>query len=241
MSPQSQDLYKALLSSERPLDAKALADKLNIFPNSVYRLIDPLIETGLVTMTDKYPHEFAAKPANEGLSLFLMSQNDWFSQQFSSAKSKAEPKEEGKIPESQQVSLSFIQSRDELMNLSAEEISCATKSVDLLRSGHEMPADVMLALVNAKNRGIPTRMLIQDYSADNADQIANWLKNGIQVRKTELKHVRLMLYDSQILYFMSYKHSDSEKDMGMKIDYPPFATILSQLFNTWWEAAESIT
>lgn len=126
------------------------------------------------------------------------------------------------------------------MNLSAQEIAKAIKSVDLLRSGHEIPADVMLSLIEAKRKGISTRMLIQDYSDENAEQVANWIKNGIEVRKTNLKHVRLMLYDSQIVYFMSYKHEDSGKDMGMKINYPPFAVILSQLFDTWWEKAKTI-
>lgn len=49
-----------------------------------------------------------------------------------------------------------------------------------------------------------------------------------------------MLYDSGIVYFMLYKNADSKIDLGMKTDYPPFAVILSQLFERWWEKAEII-
>lgn len=225
MSPKSQRLYQVLLA-ESPLSAKQLGAKLKIFPSTVYRLAKPLIDMGLINQTNKYPYQFVAKPVSEGLSLFLLHQNDWFTQKFS--------------PQSKQVSLSFIQSRDELMRLSEEETDRATKTVDLLRSGHEIPADLMLSIIKAKERGVETRMLIQDYSKDNAQQVSIWQKNGILVRKTSLRHIRLMIYDCQILYFMSYKHSDSQKDMGMEISYPPFAAILSQLFEEWWQKAEII-
>lgn len=231
MSPKAQRLYQLLLDSKKPLSAKQLAIRLRIFPNAVYRLAEPLINMGLIMKTDKYPYQFSAKPFDEGLSLFLLHQNDWFFEQFPHL---------GEIPQSQQIKLSFIQSRDELMNLSVGEIDRANKSVDLLRSGQEVPADVMLSMVKAKQRNVLSRMLIQDYSVKNANTVAYWKKNGILVRKTSLRHVRLMLYDSKVVYFMSYRYSNSEKDLGMKIDYPPFAAILSRLFNQWWQTAQRI-
>lgn len=234
ISPKSQHLYQILLASADPLSAKELASKMRIFPSTVYRLAKLLVDMGLITKSSKYPYQFMAKPVNEGLSLFLLHQNDWFSQKFSPFGKKET------IPPSKQVSLSFVQSRDELMRLSEEETNRATKSVDLLRSGHEIPADLMLAIIKAKQRGVVTRMLIQDYSVDNAQQVAIWQKNGILVRKTPLRHIRLMIYDLSTIYFMSYKHADSEKDMGMKISYPPFAAILSQLFEDWWQKADII-
>ena len=239
LSPQSQTLYKILLNSDYPLSAKQIGLRIKIFPSTVYRLTEPLISMGIVKKTDSYPNKFEAKPITEGLSLFLLNQNEWFSQQFFPS-NKIDVIEKGEITQSQQIRLSFVQSREELMNKSAEEIAKATKTVDLLRSGHEISADAMLAIIEAKRRNVITRMLIQDYSANNANQIAYWKKNGILVRKTTLRHIRLMLYDSSVIYFMSYKHNDSKKDLGMKVDYPPFAVILSQLFEQWWQKAKAI-
>lgn len=240
IAPQSQDLYRVLLTSDQPMEAKQLAKKLNVFPATVYRLTEPLIKMGLITQTNEYPSQFIAKSVDEGLHLFLLNQNDWFSHQFFNPDKKKVSARKRQIPKSQQVSISFIQGRDELMNLSEKEINRATESVDLLRSGHEIPADVMLALVEAKRRNVQTRMLIQDYSLENASQVTLWKRNGILVRKTELRYIRLMLYDSQTLYFMSYKHTDSRTDLGMKIDYPPLTVILSQLFDQWWEKSETV-
>ena len=235
MSPQSRALYQILLNSSSPLSVVELADKLHIIPNTVYRLLKPLIDMGMVTEIHQYPKVFSALPIDQGLSLFLLHQHDWFSRQFSQRSKTKLSKGTNIIPESKQIALSFIQSRDELMDLSSGEIDHAKHSIDLLRSGGEIPASVMLSLVEAKKRNVTTRMLIQDYSAANASQVDNWKQNGILVKKTTLRHVRLMLYDSSVVYFMSYRNEDSVKDLGMKITYPPFATILSQLFHEWWE------
>src|SRR5688572_16089556 len=109
ISPQSQALYQALLNSGVPMTAKQLATKLGIFPATLYRLTEPLEEMGLVLRTSEYPYKFSAKPLNEGLSLFLLAQSDWFSQNF---KAKSDVKRVRSDQESKEVRLSFVQSRD---------------------------------------------------------------------------------------------------------------------------------
>ena len=231
MDPESRILYKTLLDSPFPLSAKKLGEHMRIVPNTVYRLTNGLIKLGLITKEGRYPCSFKAKPISEGLSLFLLNQQNWFSETF--GKNIA-------VSRSQDPSISFIQSRDELMRLSVGETGKATTSVDLLRSGHEIPADLMLAIRNSKERNVVTRMIIQDYGPENKEMVTHWKENGILVRITTLRNIRLMIYDKNTVYFMSYKHTDSEKDMGMKIEYPPLATIFSSLFNEWWKQARRI-
>lgn len=238
MSPDSRLVYQILIDSPNPLSAKQIGLQMGIVPNTVYRLTEELIKLGLITKSESSPHLFAAKSIPEGLSLFLLNQHNWFSETFT--KSKLVPRRETIPRQTQQISISFIRSRDELMQLSIGETNRAIKSVDLLRSGHEIPADLLLAMRQSHKRHVVTRMLIQDYGPKNEEMVSYWKKNGIQVRKTELRHIRLMMYDSSIIYFMSYKHTDSEKDMGMEIEYPPFSAILSPLFNEWWQKAEKI-
>jgi sugar-specific transcriptional regulator TrmB len=233
-SPQSQAVYQMLLNIGQPLTANDLAFKLRIPSSLVYRLTDPLIAMGLVTKTKPYPYLFAAKGVNEGLSMYLLFQNEWFSKQFSANNNST------KETKSDEISFSFIQGRDELMGRSAEELHKVIKTADILRSGGEMPAETMFAMFSAAKRGIKIRMLIQDYSEKNKNNVEYWKENGILVRKTNLYHIRIMLYDSKILYFMSYRHDDSGKDTGMKINYPPFAAIFSKLFDQWWQKAERI-
>lgn len=229
MSPQAQGLYRLLLESHKPLSAEHLAARLGIVPNSIYRLISLLIEAGLVEKTEGYPRLFRAKSTDEALSLFLLNQSSWFSSHFPVTNA-----------DSSAISFSFIQSRDELMRLSTEEVNKASQFVDLLRSGAEFPADLLLAMVNAQKRGVTTRMLIQDYSSENYELVRNWKTNGIQVRKTPLKQVRLMVYDAKTVYFMSYRHSESERDLGFKINYQPLAIIISRQFEQWWKTAKEV-
>src|SRR4051812_12791425 len=115
LSTQSQVLYQTLLNSPCPLSVKQLASYLKIPPSLTYRLTEPLLSMGLITKTIDYPYQFSAKPIDEGLSLFLLHQNDWFSHQFSPPNKKP-PIKDKKIPESQEISLTFVQSRDELMS-----------------------------------------------------------------------------------------------------------------------------
>jgi sugar-specific transcriptional regulator TrmB len=229
MSPQSQHLYQVLLNSNRALSANQLAQKLDIVPNSIYRLTDPLTDMGLITRSEKYPYLFSANPVEEAHSLFLLFQSDWFLDHFSKTNTH-----------NPLISFSFIKSRDELMNVSIKEVDKANESIDLLRSGGEFPAELLLAIINAKKRGVPTRMLIQDYSSENTDLVKNWKANGIQVRLTSLRHIRLMIYDSKVVYFMSYRNTDSEKDLGLKINYSPLAAILTHQFKDWWKNARKL-
>jgi len=70
--------------------------------------------------------------------------------------------------------------------------------------------------------------------------VSNWIKNGVEVRHTNAKNIRIMVFDSKIGYFMSYRHSDSGQDLGMKINYEPFALMLSQYFSNLWKKARVI-
>lgn len=238
MSPDLQSVYQILINASHPLSAKQIGVQMGIVPNTVYRLTKKLLDLGLIIKTGSSPYLFSAKSVSEGLSLFLLQQHNWFSNTFTEGTSL--PVRKTIAAQVEPISISFVQSRDELMRLSIGETNKTSKSVDLLRSGHEIPADLLLAIRESHKRHVVTRMLIQDYSRENKEMVSYWKQNGIAVRKTELRHIRLMVYDARIIYFMSYKHSDSEKDMGIRIEYPPFSAILTPVFNEWWKKAEKI-
>lgn len=234
LSRQTRAVYKILTDENKPLAVTAIAFKMRIAPADVYRLVKPLIEMGLVDKSLSYPVTLTVKEHGSSLGLFLLEQSKWFNENFN-FKSQLSGSND------LDMKLAFVQGREELMNNSAKEIDQAIKSVDLLRSGHEMPPEVMRALAQAIKRKVKVRMLIQDYGEENKDQVQNWIRNGILVKRIDLKHLRLMLYDSRTCYFMSYKHADSNQDVGMRIVYPPFAAILSQYFDQLWLRSEMIS
>jgi sugar-specific transcriptional regulator TrmB len=231
-------VYEFLLKEGGGVPVAEIGTKLLIAPADIYRLIKPLSEAGLIKRSPNYPATLAAIEPCEALSLFLLAQSRWFNEQFKSpTKVVNSQKSAGRNTGMQ---LEFIQGRDELMRVSVDEMAKTTKSVDLLRSGHEIPADLLLEMTRAIGRNVKIRMIIQDHGPENKEMVENWVKNGILVRRTNLKSLRLMIYDSKVGYFMSYKHSDSGRDMGMKIVYPAFAAILSRYFEDLWQEAEKI-
>jgi len=229
---QTRQIYKILIEKNGPLTAGELALKIGVSATDIYRLAKTLLDIGLIEKIKGRPVKFQAKPVSEGSGLFLLNESRWFGDQFGSGIREKE---------SSDMQFDFVQSRDELMKKSATEIDESKISVDLLRSGHEIPGETMRAMVAAIHRGVKIRMLIQDYDSENEEQVGNWVRNGICVRVTDLKHLRLMIYDSKVCYFMSYKHSESGQDQGMKIVYPPFAAILLQYFDELWEKGKKIS
>jgi sugar-specific transcriptional regulator TrmB len=234
---QTKRVYEILLGSREGLTVAEIAFKLRTASADVYRLTRPLLDFGLVEASRGRPVKLFAKPPDQGLGLYLMNQSHWFQSQFASPETGVFKLKE----EKDNMQLEFIQGRDELMRVSVDEMVKTTKSVDLLRSGHEIPADLMLEMIRAIGREVKIRMIIQDYGQENKEMVGNWIKNGILVRKAGIKHLRLMIYDAGVGYFMSYKHSDSGQDIGMKIIYPAFTAILSQYFEDLWRKSEKIS
>src|SRR5438552_1858954 len=66
-----------LLKQRKDLSAYDIGDRLNIFPNTVYRAMEPLLKLGLVEKTNEYPAKFKTKTGDEALGLYssLLQQN----------------------------------------------------------------------------------------------------------------------------------------------------------------------
>lgn len=226
---QTREVYKHILKSREGITVAEIASKLRISASDVYRLALPLIEMGLILKNNERPFKLFA--GEGGLDLFLTAQSEWFSKNFKDGNPKRKNKD---------MSFDFVQGRDELMKVSITEMDNSIKSIDLLRSGREIPTDTMLSMVSAVKRGVKVRMLIQEYDRENKEMVGNWIRNGVEVRFTKAKNIRIMVFDSKVGYFMSYRHTDLGQDLGMKIDYEPFALILSQYFSSLWKKAKVI-
>ena len=229
-------IYEYLLTVNKPCTIAEMANALNMKATAIYRHIHWLKRVGFVIELNTYPKSYRANSISDAEALFLTEQRKWFRDRFASLGESEVDLDVSNQKQADEISWSFIQSRDALMDVSVEEINRSQKRIDLLRSGHEIPKHVMEALHNAHLRGVEIRMLVQTSSPEQEEEFEVWRKNGIQVRTTRFHSMRLMLFDAKVLYFMSYKHEDSVRDVGMKIDYEPFAQQLAGLFDEWWEA-----
>jgi hypothetical protein len=226
---QTREVYKHILKSRDGITIADIASKLRISASDVYRLTMPLLKVGLILKNNERPFKLFA--GGGGLDLFLATQSEWFTENFKDGNPKRK---------SNNMSFNFVQGRDELMKVSITEMDDSVKSIDILRSGREIPSDTMFSMISAIKRGVKVHMLIQEYDRENKEMVGNWIRNGVEVRFTKAKNIRIMVFDSEVGYFMSYRHSDSGQDLGMKIDYEPFALMLSQYFASLWKKAKVI-
>ena len=233
VSPQGQEIYSALLK-QKTLTATEIARKLHIHPQAVYRAIKPLVYSGLVVTTGTYPRTFKAVSAWEAGQIYAHTVHTLFLKQFSGVSQNSD---NGLHVKS---SISFIQNRQELLDMSLADLAKSQKSFDLIVSGFEVPAEFVLENKRAIDRGVSIRILTQESGLDNKEMLGNWQRLGIKVRTTPTIDVRLILTDRHIVYLTSYKPDDPQLAYGIRFDYPPIARLFDEIFAEKWSRARKI-
>lgn len=232
-SPQSEAIYKHLLITGE-LSAKEIGVRLNILPNAVYRAIKPLISSGLVKKLDKYPVEFGVTDFDQALNSYLLNTREAFLTKFFPNGVGNDKGVKGLL------NVSFIKNRQELLERSNEDMSKAKSRVNLIVSGLEVPAETVLAYKRACERGVRIRTLVQRLDEVNKEMLKNWRKVGIDVRFFPLLEARVIVFDLQIVYIISYNPNKQDEGVGVRFDYPPIAKIMDELFEERWKKSGEI-
>src|SRR3989344_169127 len=149
LSPRASESYNLLLRHPG-LSAKDISKKMAIVVNSVYRNLNELIKLGLIEEVRGYPLTYRPKPVSEAVALYtgLIRQN--FYESFGLT-SQAEDS----------LKIKFFQTRKDFLKLVEKDISYSKKYINIIISGHEVPADFVLAQKIASDRGVKIRKLIQ--------------------------------------------------------------------------------
>lgn len=233
-SKQSKAVYQ-LLGTGRPMSAQEIARRLNILPNAVYRLTRRLVQLGLIETLETYPVQFKALPISDALGSYLLISRNAFLENVSRTKDSS-----GQTRGGNDVLITFIKTRSELLELTNTEIKKARKSIDHIVSGLELPAETILAYKAALNRGIKLRFLVQNVHELNREMLSNWQKMGLEVRHILLLEARIIIFDTKILYLTSYNPRRKEEAIGVRFAYSPIAWQMSQLFESKWKVAKPI-
>ena len=232
LSPQQTQIYNLLLK-HKSLTAKEIGSKLSIFPHAVYRANKSLIDYGLIEETDNYPVEFKAKPVADALDSYLLAQRESFLQSF-------KPNGQRVNISDQILDIAFIQSREELLERTNEDMLLAKHEVCILVSGIEVPAETMLARKKAIEKGVSVKIIVQNMEEATHEMLENWKKIGLEIRHHPLLEARLLLFDSKIAYISSYNPKKKEEAIGIRFNYPPIAKLMRDLFNERWQKAKVI-
>lgn len=228
ISPQSAKVYNLLLR-QQPLSAKEIAQTIGIVTNTAYRDLRELIKLGLAEEVNQYPKKFQAKPEGEALELYSSIIRNNFYETFGLRKSA-----QGSLK------VSFFETRKDFLKLSEKDSNHAKKQINLIISGHEVPAETMLAKKKAADKGVKIKILIQGLDEERKRVTKAWQKIGAEVRYISNMNTRILIYDSQITYFSSYDPGKQPEAVGVRFDYPPFAKLMDEMFEQKWQQARSV-
>lgn len=235
LSRQAAYIHKLLLK-KRMLTAQEIAKELGILPNAVYRTAKTLVEMGLIETTNTHPVKFQIRPTNEAIESYLLLSKSIFSENFENAGKD----NQNQSSKNQKLSVSFIKTRSELLEMTNSDMKTVQKTIDHIVSGLELPAEIILSYKNAHDRGIRLRFLVQNLNELNRDMLASWQKMGLIVRYFSLLEARIIIFDSKILYLTSYNPQKKEEAIGIRFAYAPIAQQIADLFEKRWEVSEPI-
>jgi len=227
-SPQAVEIYQ-LLSAGKPLSAKEVGRHLHIFPNAVYREIKQLLALGFVEEIYSYPVKFQAKPANEAIAFYTSIVRQNFYEMLGLTGSA-----------SQNLKISFFQTRENLLERFNKDAAKAKKQMNIIVSGHEIPAETTLAYKQAVDRGVKVRKLIQNKDEENIRLAKSWQKMGIETRYTPLIQARIVTIDGHITHFGSYNPKRHLESAGVRFDYAPYAALMDEMFEQRWKLGKEI-
>jgi sugar-specific transcriptional regulator TrmB len=230
LSAQAREVYKLLLA-DGEMTAVKIGERLEIYPNAVYRLLEKLESLGCAIKLVTYPATYKAVAPKESVERFLLLARESFLSTFS--KKDLARKEELRV--------NFIKDRDSMLSKYAKEMKTAKTGVDMIISGHELPADVYFANLKAAKRGVKIRIIVQHFGRSNREIIKSWQDCGIEVRYQKSIDIRLILIDKCILHIMSYQRKMDLSDLGVELAYAPLAEMFSGIFEEKWHAAKKIS
>lgn len=233
VSEQAADMYRLLEGCES-MTAKELAANLDILPNAVYRVANRLEMLGMVRIEKGYPRRFKALPSQTALNWYLLAASQSFKQEFggdSSSKSVSDL-----MP-----SITFIKNRQQLLEISAEEIRNAKTSINYIVSGHRIPDGSVLAFRKAAAKKVRSRVIIQNTPETTDNALENYFDLGMQVRYLPNIGMRLFIFDGKTAIMTSYDETQSARAFGIRFTYTPVATQLDQLFEQNWNVAKPLT
>lgn len=230
ITPQAKAIYD-VLSDKKPLTAAQISDKLNILPHAVYRSTKVLVDYGFVRKMGHHSTLYMKTSPEGPIDLYTSAMKTHLLQAFSSSN-----QQRGKL-----LDILFIQSRKQLIEMTNKDVDNTKTSINFIVSGHEVPAEIVLAHKNAVERGVVVRKLVQNLDPTSKQMLKSWKSAGVKIRYLPNMESRIFIYDSRIVYFTSYNAHKNEEAFGVRFNYAPFALMMNEIFENKWKLGEEIS
>lgn len=225
---QSANLYRLFKESDA-LNARQIADRLNILPHTVYRAVKPLMALGMLEQLDTYPVSFKAAPTLDAMNWYMRAAAQSFRQDFGTTQAKPS---DASLP-----SITFIKDREALLKIGEQEARKAKKTINYIVSGHRIPDSTVLAYRKASATGVKIRCIVQNNPATTNAGLEMYEEMGVEMRFLPNIGIRLFVFDSRTAVLTSYDETSSRRSFGIRFAYEPVAKQLDELFEQRWQQA----
>jgi sugar-specific transcriptional regulator TrmB len=228
ISPKAAKIY-GLLENHKAFTAREIGGRLGIFPNAVYRDIKDLLDIGLVELIKERPIRYKAKDKSAAMELCAAVIKQNLHDAFGLSEG-----DKGTLK------ISFFNTRKDMLKQTQDEAQKTKSRINVIISGHEIPAETFLAFKKAVDRGVKVRVLIQGQDEEMLRVARAWKKIGSQVKFISIVHARILTYDGRVTYFGSYDIAKQPEAVGVRFDYVPYANLMDEMFEQRWKMGKEI-
>ena len=237
LTPQEAGIYRALLANQK-LRVRDVAKQLGIMVPSVHRSLAGLKRKGMVTTFGKRPLKLMAVEPKLALGKLV---GDRYQSELAVERQIEEALKKQTSPESE-LGVEFLESKQATYDYVLPFVNKLQKEMLILSVGEPIPEEIFLALFRAIGRGVVVKMLAETYDETNRELLANWKKNGWQVRylvKPALDFT-LTILDGKITVVQIRREQEKDQRVGIAIHNPAYAAAQREYFNSLWQKAKEI-
>jgi sugar-specific transcriptional regulator TrmB len=237
LTPQEAGIYLALLRNQK-LRVRDVARQLGIMVPSVHRSLASLKRKGVVTTFGKRPLKLMAVEPKLALGKLV---NDRYQSELALEQQIEEALKKQTSPESE-LGVDFLESKQATYDYTLPLIHTLQKEMLILSVGEPIPEEIFLALFRAIKRGVVVKMLAETYDETNRELLANWKKNGWQVRYLTNPRLdfTLTIHDGKSCIVQIRREKEKDQRVGIAIHNPAYAAAQREYFTALWQKAKEL-
>lgn len=215
------EIISALTEASQQVTAQELKSLLDGRGDNVYRPLGKLVKMGLVEEINEWPRKYSVRN-------FRLKVKSSVDNRISMLQSLIVERDEFSEYE-------FLGNRTEYRSKGDYLLGKVKSTLDLIVSGSAQDEDFFYRHFEAVKRGVEVRCLITNYRKENEDMYEQWRKDGIEVKRCDVKGVNLIIYDSAIVQMAIKSSSQKKEKYGFVIDNEYLGTFFQRYFDVLWE------
>lgn len=236
LSKQSLAVYKLLLNGGT-LSASEIGEAVHITKYHIYRLTKQLHSLGFIDLIEGYPVKYKAVPLNEAREIYLNRCNSGLLRLF--ANNSLTKLISQKVSGNRSFEISFFQSRDEHIEQFIKQSNNAKFSIKfiILSLAIGVPAELMLAHMNAVKRGVDVKLLAIEHTKENHSILMSYKQMGVQVRHGKFLGWHLFLIDDDNTSINMFDGENKAIHTGVNFVHREINRELQGIFEKYWSEA----